>query len=105
EVLAETPGLDLLGEVAVGRRDHAHVDLDRLVRADAPDLALLERAQELRLQIEAQLAELVEADGAALGVLEEALTRHDRAGERALLEAEELGLDQVLRNRPAVEDD
>src|SRR6266542_2870920 len=48
----------LVLEVAVGGGDDAHVDLDGLVGADAADLALLERAQELGLQIERQLAEL-----------------------------------------------
>src|SRR5262249_24715535 len=89
--------------VAVGRGDDAHVDLERLRRADATDLALLERPQELRLQIEWQLTELVEEHGAAVAHLEEALARHDRAGERAFLVPEELALDEVLGDRAAVE--
>ena len=43
----------------------------RLRRADAADLALLERAQQLRLQIDRQLAELVEEQRAAVGLLEQ----------------------------------
>ena len=45
EILAEAPGGDLGFEVLVGRRDDAHVDLDRLLAADALELALLQHAQ------------------------------------------------------------
>ena len=51
EVLAEAPGLDLGGEVLVGGRDHADVDLDGAVGADGPDLAFLQHAQQLHLQV------------------------------------------------------
>ena len=73
QVLAEPAGADLVLEVAVGRRDDPDVDLLRLRAADAADLALLERAQQLRLEIERQLAELVEEQRAAVGLLEQAL--------------------------------
>ena len=72
EVLAEAPRLDLVLELAVGRRDHAHVDLDRLGAADAADLALLQDAQQLRLHLAGDVADLVEEDGAALRLFEDA---------------------------------
>ena len=62
-------------EIAVGRRDDAHVDLDGLGRADAADLALLQHAQELHLHLRADLADLVEEQRPALGLLEEAALR------------------------------
>ena len=52
QVLAERAFLDRLLEVHVGRRDEAEVGPDRPRAADALDLALLDRAQQLRLQIE-----------------------------------------------------
>ena len=52
--------------------------LRALVLADAADLARLERAQELRLQLERQLADLVEEHRAAVGGLEGADARRDR---------------------------
>ncbi len=70
EVVAEAALVDLALEVAVRRRDDAHVDALRCDVADAPDLALLERAQELRLELERELADLVEEDRAAVGRLE-----------------------------------
>ena len=56
EVLAELAVGDQLLEVAVGRRDDAHVDLDRLGAADALELALLQHAQQLDLHLHRQVA-------------------------------------------------
>src|SRR5690606_32272841 len=57
------------------------------------------------LQVERELAELVEKHGATGGELERTLTGSDRAGECALLVAEQLGLDERTRDRTAVDDD
>jgi hypothetical protein len=105
QVLAEVALVDLLAQVAVGRRQHPHVDLDRLVAADPLDLALLEDAQQLGLQRDVELADLVEEDRAAVGLLEAAEVLADRAGEAALLVAEQRRLDQLLGDRAAVEHD
>ena len=75
QVLAEAARGDLVLEIAVGRGDDAHVDLDGLGRADAPDLALLQHAQELHLHLGADLADLVEEQRAAVRLLEEAALR------------------------------
>ncbi len=53
-------------KVAVGRRHDAHVDLARPRAAHGLELALLQHAQELGLQVDGQLADLVEEDGAAV---------------------------------------
>ena len=65
EVLAELARLDHLLEVAVGRGDDADVDLLGLAVADAEDDPLLQRAQQLHLQLQRQLADLVEEQRAA----------------------------------------
>ena len=59
-------------QIAVRRRDHAHVDLERPRAADALELLLLQHAQQLRLHLERQLADLVEEQRAAVGELEAA---------------------------------
>ncbi len=105
EILAELAVLDQLDHVAVGGRDQAEVDLDRLLGADRIDLAFLQRAQQLDLGVERQLADLVEEQRAAVGLLELADALVDGAGERALLVAEQDALDQVLGDRAAVDDD
>ena len=73
--------------------------------ADAEHLAVLEHAQELRLEVGADLADLVEEERAAVGALEAARARGDGARERAALVAEELALEHALGERLAVDRD
>src|SRR5690606_36068127 len=61
--------------------------------------------QELGLEVDVELADLVEEDRAARGLLEAAAVLADRAGERALLVAEQRRLDEITRDRATVEDD
>jgi hypothetical protein len=63
----------------------------------------LQEAEQLDLRGEGDLAHLVEEDGAAVRLLEAALPAGDGAGERALLVAEQLALQQRLGERRAVE--
>ena len=53
--------------------DDADVDVDRLRLADAAHLAAIEHAQQLRLEVERELADLVEEQRAAVGGLDQAL--------------------------------
>src|SRR5579871_185143 len=102
EILAEAAFLDLLLEVLVRRRDDAHVDLDRPRRSEPFDFALLQHAQHFRLRLRAHVADFVEEDRPAVGLLELADLLLGRAGERAFLVAEQLRLDQLLWNRRTV---
>ena len=65
--------------------------------------ALLERAEHLGLRVEAHVADLVEEERAAVGLLELADALLRRARERALLVAEQLALDELGRDRGAVD--
>ena len=71
--------------------------------ADALELLLLQRAQQLDLHRGRDVADLVEEQRAAVGELEPAELLLDRAGERALLVAEQLALEQRLGQRAAVD--
>ena len=82
QVLAEPLLGHLLLEIDVGGRDHPDVDLGRAAGADRPQLAFLEHAQQLHLQRRRGLADLVEEDRPAVGLLEEPLGVAHRAGER-----------------------
>ena len=62
--------------------------------AEPLELAGLQHAQQLGLHLERQLADLVEEDRAPVRQLEAAGRAGDRAGEGALLVAEELALDE-----------
>ena len=74
----------------------ADVDLDGLAPADRIDLALLDGAQQLDLRVERQFADLVEEQRAAIGLDELADVLLGRAGEGALLVAEQDGFDEVV---------
>ena len=62
----------------------------RPILAHALDLALLERAEELGLRRERQLADLVEEERSAVRALEPALPLRRSAGEVAALVTEQL---------------
>ena len=82
------------------RRDDAHVDRNRLRRADRPHLAFLQHAQELDLQRQRHVADLVEQKRAAVRGLEQALVRLHGARERAARVPEQLGLEELRRESP-----
>src|SRR5262245_44767089 len=103
EVLTERALAHRAPEIHVRRRQDPHVDRHRADPAEPLDLALLQDAQELRLQVEAQGADLVEEQRAAVGELEAAELLGVRAGEGALLVAEQLRLDQRLGDRRHVD--
>ena len=105
EILAESSFLHRLLEVDVGGGDQAELGLDRLGAADPLDLALLNGAQQLGLEVEPQIADLVEEQRAVRGQLELAQLLAMRAGERAALVAEERALRELARNRGEVDRD
>ncbi len=70
---------DHLGEIAVGRRDEPDVDADGAVAAQPLELLFLQHAQEFRLQLERDVADLVEEQRAAVRQLEPADLLRDGA--------------------------
>ena len=105
QVLAERALEDRVLEVAMRGRDDAHVAAHAAVAADALVGALLQHAQDLDLHRQRHVADLVEEQRAAVGHFETALARGDRAGEGSLLVTEQLGLEQLARDRAAVDGD
>src|SRR5262249_47931184 len=105
EIGAKAPRIDLGAQVAIGGGDDTDVDRNVAIRAHALDLASLEHAQELGLQLGAELTDLVEEDGAAVGRLERTLPLGDGTGERAPFVSEQLALEEVGGDRAAVDDD
>ena len=81
EVLAKAPGRDLGLELAIGRGDHTGVDGERRRAADPLETTLLEEAQQLGLQLERQLADLVEKERPAVRRLDASGLVLERAGE------------------------
>ena len=103
EVLAEATVAHQGLQIAMGRGEEPHVDRDRPARPDALELALLQDPEQLHLQVGGQIADLVEEQAPAVGQLEAALAGGDGAGEGALLVTEQLGLEQALGERGAVD--
>src|SRR5690606_11138667 len=97
QILTELAHLDGGLEILLRGRQDPHVDPPRLGSSEPSHLALLQRAQELHLERGRELTDLVDEERAAVGGLEEALLVPVCARERALREAEELGLEQLLR--------
>src|SRR5690606_24596852 len=82
--------------------DHADVRFEVYGAAHAAERLLLQHAQELGLELDVHLADLVEEERAALCDLEEAALETGRAGEGALLVAEELRVQELLGEVGAV---
>ena len=105
QILAEGAFAHRLGQIAVGGGDDADIDRHRPRAADAVDHALLDGAQQLGLQPHVHLGNLVEQQRAAVGLLEFADAARDRAGEGALLVAEQFGFEKRFRDRGAIDAD
>ena len=89
----------------MGGGDDAHIDLDGRLAADAVELALGQHAQQPRLQCRRHVADFVEEQRAAVGLLEAAAAQRVGAGERALLVAEQLRLQKIRGERRGIERD
>src|SRR6266849_4241362 len=103
EVFPERARGDALGQVLVGGGQHPHVHPERVLAAHPLEGLLLQHPQYLGLGLEAHVADLVEEEGALVRELELAAPPRHRAGERAALVTEQLGLDQLLGDGRAVD--
>ena len=79
--------------------------MDLLPAADALEALLLEEAEEFDLDLGGQFPDLVEEKGAAGGGFDVPLALRVSTSERAFFVTEELALQQVLRDRVAVDGD
>ena len=80
QIGAELAARDLRVEILMRRRDHARIGAHQLAPADAIELARREHAQQPRLQRQRHVADLVEKQRAAGGLLE--ASRRDAARRR-----------------------
>ncbi len=70
EILAKAPGRDIFAQPTVGGRQHAHVEGNGRASAQPLHFALLQHAQQFRLQPERHLGDLIEQQRAGLCLLE-----------------------------------
>ena len=85
------------------RRDDAHVHRTIRALADAPHPSVFEHAQQPRLQRRLHVPDLVEEQRSAVRFFEQPAPRDLRVGECAACVTEQLRLDQVRRDRRAIE--
>src|SRR5262249_4054343 len=95
EVVTEVSRFDHPGKIAVRGGDHADIDVDRTGSAETLEFLLLQHAEEFWLQLERDLAHLIEEQCATVCKLEPPDPLRDRSGERPPLVAEELALEQA----------
>src|SRR6202008_470756 len=105
EVGTECALRDRIVKIAVGGGNDADVDGGRPSSTQAKELTLLEHTQELRLRRQRHLGDFVEEQDPARGQFNLARLRLLCASERAALESEQLGLQEVLRQRRAIDRD
>ena len=103
EVGAKAALLHFAAQVAVGGRDDPAARGASLRLADPLVLAVFQHAQQLRLQVERQLADLIEQQRAVGRILEITGLVAGGAGEGALHVAEKGRLDERRRDRGAIE--
>ena len=89
----------------VGRGDDADINADRLGSANAGNLAIFDGTKEAVLRGGREGRQLVEEQGAAIGLFEATVAGFGGAGEAAGFMTEQLGLDQCFRKRSAVHRD
>ena len=89
-------------QVAMGRRDDPHIDLDRPCAAQAFELLFLHRAQQFRLQFQADVADLIQKQRAMVSEFESALFLDERPSKRSLLVPEHFAFQQSRGNSGAV---
>ena len=103
EIGTEMAARDRLAQIPVGGSDDSRAAEARAGLADPVEFAVLEHAEQLRLQFERQLADLVEEQGAGLGFLEIAGVAFGGAGKCAARVTKQLRLDQRRCDRGAIE--
>ena len=105
QVLAEPILAHRLTEVAIAGRNQADIDLHGSAAAQSLEGAILQHPQQFGLQLERELADLVEKQRAAIGDLEPSALPGHRARVRTLLATEQLAFDQRPGQRRAIDTD
>src|ERR1700679_3981456 len=103
EILAKLALFDHRGQIAIGRRNHSRIHAKHASTAQPLELPLLQNAEQLWLQIQRHLSDLVEKDRPLTRQFKSPDLLGNRACKRALLVAEQIALQQIPRNRRAID--
>src|SRR6266481_1554578 len=105
QIAAESALLHFLSQVAIGRGDDPEIRMLRRERTYRAELLFLQNAEELGLQIERQLANLIEKRRTVVGCLDQSDFVVDSPGERPLRVPEQLAFHQGANHRGAIHGD
>src|SRR5262249_51477231 len=83
QIRAKRSALDLFIQTFVGSGDYANIDLQRSVRSKRLESLFFEHTQNLRLNLEAHIANFIEEQRSAVGLFELSALRLCGSGERA----------------------
>jgi len=89
-------------EIGVGKSDQAGLNTKSFGPAETLEGALLKDAQEFALRFRRERGDFIEDDGSFAAEFEAAEFAFDRSGEGASLVAEEFALDEMRRQRSAI---
>ena len=102
QIGTESSVLNFLFQLAIGGANHAHFDFLVFLRADAAELSVLQKLQQLRLQRHVQFGNLIEKQRATVRHLDAARLHSVGAGEGSFFVAEKFAFEQGPRNRRAI---
>ena len=88
QVFAKLMLFNKLLQILVRRRDDSYIDLDGGVSANTIELAVGQYAQQACLRLRWHVADLIQKQGAAIGLLEASGALGGGSGKRAFLVAE-----------------
>jgi hypothetical protein len=98
------PGIGKFAQGRIAACDQAHIDAERMARADRLHVSAIEELRQAFLDMAGQAVDLVDHQGAAVGMLKRADVPVERAGKGAFLVAEQHAFDLVGGNAAGVDD-
>src|SRR5215469_14274521 len=92
QIFAKVPAGNLLFKIFICRGNHAHVHMNRMCRSNGKKPLFIERAQHLRLSLQAHVTDFVEEQRAAISPLKCTALLLRATGHRSMTIAKELTL-------------
>src|SRR5689334_20948284 len=105
QIFAKASGGDFILKVLVGSGDDAYVDAYDRLRPDRLKTLFLESAKNFSLGLQGHVADFVQEKRTAVGKLKFSFFGFARSRERAFGMTEKFAIDQLLRNRCAIDFD
>ena len=102
KVFAKPAPADFLFQVAIGGGNYPRIDFDGAGAAQPFKLAILDHAEQFRLQFQRQFPDLIQKKGGAVGHFKSPQLPGMSTGESTFLVAEQLAFDEIGRQGGAI---